>query len=63
MTETGFREMGWEVATLEEQYEAHVTGWNYYLPRLAPYVATLATRTVKTATGRDRRRRAVVRHR
>ena len=44
MTETGFREMGWEVATLEEQYEAHVTGWNYYLPRLAPYVATLATR-------------------
>ncbi|CAI7974187.1 conserved hypothetical protein [Frankia sp. Hr75.2] len=41
MTETGFREMGWEVALLEEQYQEHVTGWAYYLPRLVPYVATL----------------------
>ena len=44
MTETGFREMGWEVAVLEEQYQEHVTGWDFFLPRLAPYVATLAVR-------------------
>ena len=44
MTESGFREMGWEVAVLEQQYQEHVTGWDYYLPRLAPYVATLEMR-------------------
>ena len=44
MTETGFREMGWEAAVLEQQYNDHVTGWDFYLPRLAPYVATLALR-------------------
>ena len=26
MTETGFREMGWEIAVLEEQYNEHVEG-------------------------------------
>jgi uncharacterized protein YndB with AHSA1/START domain len=45
MTETGFREMGWEVAVLEEQYREHASGWDFYLSRLAPYVATLETRT------------------
>ena len=45
MTEVGFREMGWEVAVLEEQYRDHVSGWDFYLGRLAPYVATLETRT------------------
>jgi uncharacterized protein YndB with AHSA1/START domain len=44
MTETGFREMGWEVAVLEQQYHEHVTGWDFYLPRLAPYVASLEVR-------------------
>jgi uncharacterized protein YndB with AHSA1/START domain len=44
MTESGFREMGWEVAVLEQQYQEHVTGWDFYLPRLAPYVATLQVR-------------------
>jgi len=44
MTETGFREMGWEVAVLEQRYAEHVTGWDYYLPRIAPYVATLEVR-------------------
>ncbi|QXJ23613.1 SRPBCC family protein [Actinomadura graeca] len=44
MTETGFREMGWEAAVLEQQYREHVTGWDYYIPRLAPYVATLGVR-------------------
>jgi uncharacterized protein YndB with AHSA1/START domain len=41
MTETGFREMGWDAAVLEEQYREHNTGWDFYLPRLAPYVETL----------------------
>jgi uncharacterized protein YndB with AHSA1/START domain len=44
MTETGFREMGWEVAVLEEQYREHNTGWDFYLARVAPYVATLGVR-------------------
>ena len=43
MTETGFREMGWEAAVLEQVYREHVTGWDYFIPRLAPYVATLVT--------------------
>jgi len=42
MTETGFREMGWEAAVLEQQYKEHSTGWDFYLPRLVPYVATLS---------------------
>jgi uncharacterized protein YndB with AHSA1/START domain len=41
MVETGFREMGWDAAVLEQQYREHVTGWDHYLPRLAPYVATV----------------------
>ena len=44
MTETGFREMGWEVAVLEEQYGEHVTGWDFYLPRLVSYAPTLELR-------------------
>ena len=44
MTETGFREMGWEAAVLEEQYHDHVTGWDYFIPRLATYAASLAAR-------------------
>ncbi|GAA0241224.1 SRPBCC family protein [Cryptosporangium japonicum] len=42
--ETGFREQGWEIAVLEQQYRDHVTGWDHFLPRLAPYVATLQVR-------------------
>lgn len=44
MTETGFREMGWEAAVLEQQYREHGTGWDFYLPRLASYVTTLDVR-------------------
>ena len=39
MTESGFREMGWEVAVLEAQYEDHVSGWAHFLPRLVDYAA------------------------
>jgi uncharacterized protein YndB with AHSA1/START domain len=42
MTETGFREMGWETAVLEQQYREHETGWDFYLPRLVSYAATVA---------------------
>ena len=45
MTETGFREMGWEAAVLEEQYREHVTGWDHFLPRLVSYAESLATRS------------------
>ena len=41
MTETGFREMGWEVAVLEQQFQDHVEGWDFFLPRLVSYAATL----------------------
>ena len=44
MTEIGFRERGWEVAVLEQQYREHGAGWDFYLPRLAPYVSTLRVR-------------------
>jgi uncharacterized protein YndB with AHSA1/START domain len=44
MTETGFREMGWEVAVLEQQYAEHVTGWDFFLPRLTTYAASLRVR-------------------
>ena len=44
MTESGFREMGWETAVLEQQYREHVTGWDHYLPRIAPCVERLEAR-------------------
>jgi hypothetical protein len=33
--------MGWEIAVLEQQYQEHIKGWDFFLPRIAPYVATL----------------------
>ena len=45
MTERGFREMGWEAAVLEEQFREHGTGWDFYLPRLVTYAASLAARS------------------
>ncbi|MBL1080157.1 SRPBCC domain-containing protein [Nocardia sp. 2] len=45
LVETGFREMGWEAAKLEEVYNDHVSGWDTFIPRLGDYVARLvATR-------------------
>lgn len=41
MTETGFREMGWELALLEQEYQSHVRGWDFYLSRIPEYVAGL----------------------
>jgi uncharacterized protein YndB with AHSA1/START domain len=39
MTETGFRERGWEAAVIEEAYQDHSQGWDYHLARLVRYVA------------------------
>jgi uncharacterized protein YndB with AHSA1/START domain len=43
LKETGFREQGWEAAVLEEHYRDHVTGWDFFLPRLVTYVARLVS--------------------
>lgn len=43
LTETGFREMGWEVAKLEEQYQEHVVGWDTFVPRLGEYVGRVVS--------------------
>jgi uncharacterized protein YndB with AHSA1/START domain len=43
LTETGFREMGWEAAVLEAQYNDHIAGWDFFLPRLGEYVAKLVS--------------------
>jgi uncharacterized protein YndB with AHSA1/START domain len=43
MTETGFRERGWEAAVLEQAYQEHSQGWDYFIPRLAQYVARLVS--------------------
>lgn len=37
MTETGFRERGWAEAKVAAEHADHVTGWDFFLPRLAPY--------------------------
>jgi uncharacterized protein YndB with AHSA1/START domain len=44
MTETGFRERGWDLAVLEAAYEEHVTGWDFYLPRIAARAAHAGAR-------------------
>ncbi|WP_328396599.1 SRPBCC domain-containing protein [Nocardia sp. NBC_00416] len=41
LTETGFREMGWEAAKLELEYREHTGGWDHCIPRLAEYVTRL----------------------
>ncbi len=43
LTETGFRELGWEAARLEEQYRDHETGWDTFVPRLGEYVTRLVS--------------------
>jgi uncharacterized protein YndB with AHSA1/START domain len=41
MTETGFRERGWDVAVLEAAYADHVNGWDTFLPALRDYASRL----------------------
>jgi uncharacterized protein YndB with AHSA1/START domain len=42
MTETGFRERGWDEAKVAAEYADHVTGWDHFLPRLPEYAAKVA---------------------
>lgn len=41
LTETGFREMGWEEAKLEHHYRDHVSGWDKFIPQLGDYITGL----------------------
>jgi uncharacterized protein YndB with AHSA1/START domain len=43
LTETGFRERGWEIAQLEQQYRDHVVGWDTYVPRIGEYAERLVS--------------------
>ncbi|WP_063044556.1 SRPBCC family protein [Nocardia pseudovaccinii] len=43
LTETGFREMGWEAAKLEEVYQDHSAGWDRFVPQLGEYIARLVS--------------------
>jgi len=43
LTETGFRERGWEVAVLEQQYAEHVAGWETFVPRIEEYAVGLVS--------------------
>ena len=41
LTETGFRERGWDEAKVAAEYAEHVSGWDFFLPRLPPYAVTV----------------------
>ena len=41
LTETGFRERGWDDAKAAAAYADHITGWDHYLPRLPAYAASI----------------------
>lgn len=43
LTETGFRERGWEIAKLEQQYNEHVVGWDTFVPRIAATAVALVS--------------------
>ncbi|GAA3340573.1 SRPBCC domain-containing protein [Amorphoplanes nipponensis] len=43
LTETGFREMGWEAAKVADYYRDHVAGWDTFVPRLGDYLARLVS--------------------
>jgi uncharacterized protein YndB with AHSA1/START domain len=42
MTETGFRERGWDEAKVAAEHADHVSGWDHFLPRLPGYAASVA---------------------
>jgi len=44
MTESGFRERGWDEAKVSAQYAEHVAGWDFFLARLPVYAARVAAR-------------------
>ncbi|WP_159620727.1 SRPBCC domain-containing protein [Ruania rhizosphaerae] len=44
LTETGWREKGWEAAVLEEAFHDHERGWDLFLPRLRNYAPSVVPR-------------------
>lgn len=44
LTESGWREKGWEAAVLEETFHDHERGWDTFLPRLQGYAPAVAAR-------------------
>lgn len=43
LTETGFREKGWEAAVLEQAFHDHENGWDLFLPQLRDHAAKVAS--------------------
>jgi uncharacterized protein YndB with AHSA1/START domain len=44
LTESGWREKGWEAAVLEEAFHDHERGWDMFLPRLRSYALSVVAR-------------------
>ncbi|GAA4585537.1 SRPBCC domain-containing protein [Planotetraspora phitsanulokensis] len=44
LTESGWREKGWEAAVLEEAFHDHERGWDMFLPRLQSYAPSVVAR-------------------
>ncbi|MGP3920303.1 SRPBCC family protein [Nonomuraea sp. 10N515B] len=44
LTESGWREKGWEAAVLEEAFHDHERGWDMFLPRLQSYTPSVVAR-------------------
>lgn len=44
LTESGWREKGWEGAVLEEAFRDHERGWDLFLPRLQRYAPSVVPR-------------------
>ncbi|MDO9174841.1 MAG: SRPBCC domain-containing protein [Actinomycetota bacterium] len=45
LTESGFRERGWDDAKVAAEHASHVSGWDHFLPRLPAYAAGVGTRS------------------
>jgi Activator of Hsp90 ATPase homolog 1-like protein len=43
LTETGFRERGWESAVLKQMYREHENGWDTYVPSIAAHALGLVS--------------------
>lgn len=43
LTETGFREKGWEAAVLERAFHDHEEGWDLFLPQLRDHAVNVGS--------------------
>lgn len=44
LTESGWRQKGWEAAVLEDAFHDHERGWDTFLPRLRTYAPSVVAR-------------------